>query len=144
MLFNFERMNEKYANIIVSKDTNGNYDCYNINHEPEDIDDLLDKEGYEFFVSLINQEISGYIECYFEDEILEVGLALLPGYVNEGLGTDFVSQAIEYLIDYYDYVGEVIRSYINVDDIRAIDVLERVGFNKVDTTKKWVELEIYI
>ena len=115
-----------------------------INHEPEDIDDLLDKEGYEFFVSLINQEISGYIECYFEDEILEVGLALLPGYVNEGLGTDFVSQAIEYLIDYYDYVGEVIRSYINVDDIRAIDVLERVGFNKVDTTKKWVELEIYI
>ncbi len=144
MLIDFKKMNEKYANIIVSKDAIGNFECYNINHEVEDIDDLIDKEGYEFFVSFIDDEIVGYIECFFEEEVLEVGMALLPEYIGIGIGTDFVFQAVEYLVDYYDYSGEVIRSYINGEDDRTISVLERVGFKKVDTTKKWVELELSI
>ncbi len=143
MIISFKEMNEEYANIIVSKDSIGNNKCYNINHEPEDIDDLLeDSDGYEFFVSFIDEEIIGYIECYFEDEVLEVGMALLPEYISEGLGTDFVSQAVEYLVDYYEYAGEVIRSFVSVDDSRTIEVMERVGFNKIDTTKKWVEMEL--
>jgi len=145
MIIDFKEMNEEYANIIVSKDSIGNYDCYNINHEPEDIDDLLDdSDGYEFFVSFINEEIIGYIECYFENEVLEVGMALLPEHISKGVGTDFVSQAIEYLINHYEYAGEVIRSFISINDSRAIEVMERVGFNKIDTTKKWVEMELSI
>lgn len=144
MLIEFKEMTEKFANIIISKEFSGNFECYNLEHEPEEIDDLIDKEGYDFFASFIEDELIGFVECYFEDNILEIGLGLLPEYINQGLGTDFVSQTVEFLVEYYDYEEDVIRSYISPEDKKTIDVMKRVGFNVVDTTDKWSELEIVV
>lgn len=144
MLIDFKKMTEEYANLIVSKDFTGRSGCFNLEHEPEDIDDLLDKEGYEFIASFFDDEIIGYLECYFEDEVLEVTLALLPEYIDAGIGNDFVAQSVEYLIEYFDYAGEIIRSFIDKDDDKTIAVMERVGFKVIDVSDKWAELEIEV
>lgn len=144
MIVNFEKMTEEYANLIVSKDFSGNTECFNLEHEPEDIDDLLDRDGYEFIASFIDDEIIGFIECYFEDDILEISLALLPEYMTQGIGTDFVSQGVEFLIEYYGYSEDVIRSFINKHDKKTIEIMERVGFKVVDVAEEWAELEIEV
>lgn len=144
MFFEFKEMNEHYANIIVQKGLDAKAECYNVDHEPEDIDDLLDKEDYDFFVAEYEEEVIGFLEVYFEENIMEVGVALLPEYKGQGFGTDFVAQGIEYLIDYYAYSEDVIRSFISVYDKRALKVLKRVGFVVVDQNREWYELEIIL
>lgn len=143
-MLNFKSMTDEYANLIMSKNLSGNFECFNIEHEPEDIDDLLDKEGYDFFVAVYDGELIGFIECYFEDKILEVGLAIFPDFIKEGFGTEFVSQAIEFLITEYDYTEDVIRSYVNIKDKKGQEIMKRVGFYVIDTARDWKELEITI
>ncbi|MGM0379132.1 MAG: GNAT family N-acetyltransferase [Bacillota bacterium] len=144
MFLDFRPVNEQDANLILSKGLDNTFDCYNIQHQAEDIDEMLDEEEYDFFVAYYDESLVGFIECYFENDILEIGLALVPEFVDQGFGTDFVSQGIEYLVEYYDYVESVIRSFISVEDKKAIEAMKRIGFIEIDSTKDWIELEISV
>lgn len=144
MFLDFRPVNEKDANLILSKGLDNTFDYYNIQHQAEDIDEMLDEEEYDFFAAYYDESLVGFIECYFENEILEIGLALVPEFLEEGFGTDFVSQGIEYLVEYYAYVESVIRSFISIEDKKAIEAMKRIGFIEIDSTKDWIELEISV
>lgn len=142
MLLDFKVMTEEHENIILNKELSSNFKCYNINHEEDEIETLFDKEEYDFFVSFYDEEIVGFLEIFFEKDIMEVGFAVLKDKLDEGFGTDFVSQAVEFLVDHYIYDGEVIRTIISADDQKELEILERVGFVECDISKEWIELEI--
>lgn len=146
MVFGFLPITEEYADAILSWKYQSEYSCYDVDKNETSLEKLMTEEGFDFFVALINDEVlAGFVECSFDEEgILEVGCALMPQFLGKGLGFDFVSNCIEYIVEYYDYSEDRIFTLLKPDDKHAIKVFERVGFTMTDESEEWVELSIDI
>ena len=144
MMFDLQPIEEKYMDEILSWKSKSDYSCYDKNETT--LENLILEEDTEFFVALIDEvELAGFIECVFDEEgILEVGCALTPEFLGKGLGFDFVSNCIEYLIDYYAYDKDRIITILKADDIHARKVFERVGFLLTDESEDWIELSVEV
>lgn len=144
MEFLFRAINEEDANVIISYKHGNDYQCFDADKHASDIDTLLASESVDFYVAVNeDDEIIGFSEVTFdEDGIMEMSGALLPEYAGEGLGYDFLTQCIDYLIDQYDYDQPNIITLVKPEDRRAIKVFERVGFQLVEETDEWILLSI--
>jgi len=146
MLFDLQPMKDKYMDEILSWKSQSNYSCYDTDKNETSLESLISEGETDFFVALIDDvELAGFIECTFdEEEILEVGCALMPEFVGKGLGFDFVSNCIEYLMEYYDYSQERIITVLKTKDKHARKVFERVGFLVTDESEEWIELSVNV
>lgn len=146
MEFIFRPINEEDANTIISYKHGNDYVCFDKEKRSSDIDSLLESDSVDFFVAVNDEEeIVGFAEVTFDDEeIMEMSGALLPDFVGEGIGYDFLTQCIEFVIDHYDYGQSTIKTLIKPDAKRAIKVLKRVGFQVVEEDDEWIELAIEI
>lgn len=71
----------------------------------------------------------GLFEYYFvENGIMEIGLALNPEMVGKGFGVEFVRLGIEFGISRYDYKGGYVRLGVNAENVPAVKVYEKYGF----------------
>jgi len=86
-------------------------------------------DGCDGFIAYIDDSIAGLFEFYFEDDIMEIGIALNPGLVGKGLGKDFIKSGIDFGINNYNYLKDYIRLTVNENNKSAIKVYENVGFN---------------
>lgn len=144
MEFFFRPINEEDANTIISYKHANDYACFDSEKHSSDIDSLLGASDVDFYVAVNDDdEIIGFAEVTFDDEkIMEMSGALLPDFAGEGMGYDFLTQCIEYVVDRYDYEETTIKTLISPDDKRAIKVLKRVGFQVVEEDDEWVEMAI--
>jgi|LGVF01.2.fsa_nt_gb RimJ/RimL family protein N-acetyltransferase len=142
-MYHFELINEEYFDYIVQWKYEEEFACYDMEDRLTTINQLFDQDGYDFFVGLNEfDEIIGYMECFFKDDILEVGHGLNPEIVGQGLSYDFVSNSIEYAIEYYDYTGETVRILVEPFNKRALKVYSRVGFNVVEETDEFIMMDL--
>jgi len=87
-------------------------------------------------------ETGGFLECHYSEDLLKVGIGLIEEYMGKGIGFDFIVSSLEFIQDYYDYTGDIIRTSLRREDAHSIKVFERVGFSIIDENDEYVELEI--
>jgi ribosomal-protein-alanine N-acetyltransferase len=88
-------------------------------------------DGCDGFIAFIKHSIAGLFEFYFEDDIMEIGVALNPDLVGKGLGKEFIESGIDFGIKNYNYnyKKEYIRLTVNEKNQSAVKVYEKVGFS---------------
>lgn len=144
-MYRFELINEEFFDQLIQWHYEDEYSCYDMEDKLTTINKLFDLEEYDFFVGLgIDDEVIGYMECFFKDGVLEVGHGLNPMMIGQGLSYDFIESSIEFAVEYYDYTGEVIRILIEPFNKRAFKVYTRVGFTTVEETPSYVKMELNI
>ena len=146
MVFDLQPIKDKYMDEILSWKSQSEYSCYDTEKNETTLEGLISEEGTDFFVALIDEvELAGFIECTFDDEdILEIGCALMPEFLGKGFGFDFVSNCVEYLIEHYDYSQDRIITVLKTKDLHARKVFERVGFSVTDESEEWIELSVEV
>ena len=144
MEFIFRPINEEDANVIISYKHGNDFKCFDSEKQASDIDTLLSSNEVDFFVAVNDEEeIIGFSEVTFDEEgIMEMSGALLPEYAGEGLGYDFLTQCIDYLVDQYDYDKSTLITLIKPEDRRAVKVFERVGFQIIQEDDEWLLMSI--
>lgn len=90
---------------------------------------LKGPDGCDGFVAYENETVIGLFEFYFEDNIMEIGVALNPQLVGKGMGKDFVEEGIIFGINNYNYQNDYIRLTVNEKNKPAIKVYRKVGFS---------------
>lgn len=144
MDFYFDAISEEYADAIVSWKESDGYACYDAEGNKTKLDDMLVSGEFDFFVAKSESgELLGFVECTFDEEgVMEIGCALVPEFVGEGLGCEFISACMEFVTDHYDYDKRVVKTLLRPNDVHAIKVYERVGFSIVDESDEWIELDV--
>jgi ribosomal-protein-alanine N-acetyltransferase len=141
MQFEFKPMNELYANEVVSWKYEGEYSVYDVDKNKTDIDDLLNSEEYHCFVAVDDyDEPLGFLECTFDEEVLEIANFLRPDLTGKGIGADFISACIDFSIEHFDYTGDSVKLIVQNFNRRAIKVYERIGFVVTQEDDDWVEM----
>lgn len=141
----FRPINHDDAREIINYRYDGDYSFYDMEKTATDLDTLLNSDDFDFFiVESSDEEMVGFIEVAFIDDIMEMGAALVPEFMGKGLGYDYISSCVDYLIEYYDYSERQISTLIKPFDTHAIKIYERVGFTKIDENDEYVELNIEI
>ena len=142
-MYRFDKINENYFDQLVQWKYDNEFSCYDIEDRFTNIDNLFDKDGYDFFIGLNDdEEIVGYMECFFKDGLLEVGHGLNPVFIGKGMSYDFISSSIQFAVEYYDYIGEIIRILIEPFNEIAIKVYSRIGFTIANKTNEYVMMEL--
>jgi ribosomal-protein-alanine N-acetyltransferase len=65
---------------------------------------------------------------------LWIGFGLRPDLAGKGLGTDFVTACVEYVVKNYHYRGEYVRLGVAKFNQRAIKTYTRAGFQEFNQT----------
>lgn len=144
MHFTYEPINDDYANVVQTWNYEGDYLCYDLEKNHRSIDDILNSDDFDTFIVLDEiEEPVGFLACTIGDEgILEMENFLSPEMLGKGLGVDFVSESIDFVLEHYDYSETVIDLVVESHNKRAIKVYERAGFTIVDECEDWVEMQI--
>jgi RimJ/RimL family protein N-acetyltransferase len=146
MEITFRRIREADAEVIISYKHGNDYACFDSDKHQTDIDSILSDKKVDVFVAMSDEEdLMGFAEVTFdEDGILEMSGALLPEFTGVGLGCDFITECINYLVEHYDYSGGTIRTLVLPGDRHSVKVLERIGFQMIESTEEWIEMQIEI
>ncbi len=144
MHYTFDEMNDKYASIVVTWKYDGEYSVYDIEHKKTDIEEMYKSDKYDCFVAVNeSNELVGFLECSFNNDlVLEMSNFLRPDLTGTGIGTDFVSECIDFAVEFYNYEGSEMKLYVYHFNERAIKVYERVGFTKTDECDEWSEMTL--
>ncbi len=91
MHFNFESVNEDFADVVQTWNYEGEYCCFDIDKNKRSIDNILVSEDFDTFIVLDEiKEPVGFLACTFSDEgIIEMENFLSPDMLGKGLGVDF-------------------------------------------------------
>ena len=140
----FRPMREQDAEVIISYKHGNDYACFDSEKNQTDIDSLLSDPDVDIFVAYNDEgDILGFAEVAFdEDDILEMSGALLPEFTGMGLGCNFITECVNFLVERYDYGDSAIRTLVLPGDRHSVKVLERVGFQVVETSEDWIEMQI--
>lgn len=144
MKFIFEPINDELANIVEKWDFEVEYSCFDVDKNRRTLDDVLNSDDFETFLVLNEiREPIGFLACTFdEDGIIEMENLLGPKMMGQGLGVDFVSECIDFILEHYDYNQSIIDLVVESTNLHAIHVYERAGFSIVDKTGEWIEMQI--
>ncbi len=140
----FRPMREQDAEVIISYKHGNDYACFDSEKNQTDIDSLLSDPDVDIFVAYNDEgDILGFAEVAFdEDDILEMSGELLPEFTGMGLGCNFITECVNFLVERYDYADSAIRTLVLPGDKHSVKVLERVGFQVVETNEDWIEMQI--
>ncbi len=144
MEFLFRPIKDEDANVIISYKHGNDFNCFDADKHASDIDTLLGAVDVDFYVATNDEdEIVGFSEVTFdEDGIMEMSGALFPEFAGEGLGYDFLTQCIDYLVEFYDYDKPSIVTLLKPEDRKALKVFERVGFQLIEEDDDWIQMSI--
>ncbi|WP_377890521.1 GNAT family N-acetyltransferase [Alkalihalobacillus sp. R86527] len=97
--------------------------------------------GCDGFVALSGDEIAGLFEFTVTGSTMVIGLALEPRLVGKGLAVDYVNQGIQYGLNHYDIVIDVIKLDVKKTNKPAIRVYGKAGFERVNETDEEIEMK---
>lgn len=144
MEISFRPIRETDAEVIISYKHGNDYACFDSEKHQTDIDTLLSDPDVDIFVAVGEEdELLGFTEVAFDEEgVLEMSGALLPEFTGIGLGCNFITECINFLVEHYDYGGRTIRTLVLPGDRHSVKVLERVGFQVTENNEDWIELQL--
>jgi ribosomal-protein-alanine N-acetyltransferase len=129
MQFEFEPMNEIYAQAIAGWRYEGVYAFYDLDQDVEDLEELLDPHNWmDKYWAVIDEggEFVGFFCLEKEDRVVIVGLGLRPDCTGKGLGQAFVEAGLEFARCKFN-PGKFCLDVVTFNQ-RAIKVYERAGF----------------
>lgn len=97
-------------------------------------------DGCDGFIANIDSQVAGLFEFYFEDDVMEIGVALNPTLVGKGFGKKFIREGLNFGIKKYNYTKDYIRLKVNEKNKSAIKVYESVGFNYFNKNGDLIEM----
>lgn len=145
MMYDFVEINDGHRNQISHWSYGGGYMCFDMEKNYADLYDLINTEKYEGFVAVNDDdEIIGVLECYIDEDCIQIANALAPEFIGKGLGLDFINNCIDFIVESYEYARENIVIYLRPNNSKAMNLYERAGFIDVDESEEWIKMELSI
>lgn len=131
----FQAMTQEQAeDIAASWRYQGEYSFYDMNADPEDLEEFLDPEKREgvYFVVLSQNEIIGFYSFQRPDqETVDIGLGMKPELTGKGNGAAFLAAGLQFAETRYR--PKNITLSVAAFNTRAINLYEKLGFRKVES-----------
>ncbi len=123
-------MTKEDAHRIASWHYEAPYDFYNMDHDPEDLAELLNpqsrKDTY-FSVQSEQNELIGFFSYRrINSEVVEMGLGLRPDSTGKGFGSAFVRSGVTFAQTHFS--ATQVRLSVATFNRRAIRVYQQAGF----------------
>lgn len=135
MTFRIRPMDETAARAIASWHYDGLYAFYDMEQDPEDLEDLLDPENWPdayFAVTDESDELVGFF-CFERDgDSVAVGLGLRPDLTGQGLGEGFLEAGLTFAEEHYRPAAFTLS--VATFNERAIRLYHKVGFKDAGTS----------
>ncbi len=134
MNYQFKKMSQKQAeNIAFSWHYEGDYSFYDIAADKEDLAEFLDREerGDNYFIVEKNNDEIGFFCFENENDTVDIGLGMKPGFTGKGNGLAFVEAGLSFAIS--EYNPEKITLSVAIFNKRAIKVYMEAGFEPNET-----------
>jgi len=132
--FIFTPMTEAQADAIVAWHYEGPYTFYDVEQDPDDVREFLDREtwGKTMFAVVDAQgELVGFFSCEQDGATVTIGLGLRPDLTGHGLGLAFIQAGLDFARR--AFIPQHFRLSVALFNRRAIRVYERAGFQPVRT-----------
>lgn len=129
MEFRFLPMNPQYAHEIAHWHYPGIYAFYDLDQDPEDLEEFLNPNNWEKLkYAVVNEhyELIGFFSFYQEADTVILGLGLHPEYTGKGFGGVFVQAGIDFGNQVFQ--PSTFRLSVAMFNRRAIRVYEHLGF----------------
>jgi ribosomal-protein-alanine N-acetyltransferase len=136
MKYIFVPMTEKFANDIANWHYNDLYSFYDMAADQDDLKIFMDSKNWQNTIRAVlneNDELIGWASFYTENDEFWLSLGLRPDLTGQGLGEEFVTQCVRYVISQYKLIKHVIKLDVALFNKRAIKVYQKVGF--IETKK---------
>jgi RimJ/RimL family protein N-acetyltransferase len=145
-MYTFNKIDENSYNEILTWKYEGELSIYDLENHETTLSELMDNDNYDFFVGISEEdELVGYLECFFkEDGTMEIGHGLNPTFMGKGLSYDFISESIDFAIEFYDYNNETIIICVEPFNAVAKKVYSRIGFDVVEEEDEFIQMELHI
>ncbi|QVK16766.1 GNAT family N-acetyltransferase [Mycoplasmatota bacterium] len=148
MEYKFEPMRLDYANEIASWRYIGfmkeifmkpYFDNYNT--ESKEMKGPGNCDGY----AVVDKDnLIGLFEYYFKAGFMEIGLALNPKFVGNGMSKDFILKGIAFGIKQYNYQKEAILLSVDKENKSAYKAYLKVGFVEYNRTEDEIEMKYFL
>ncbi|QDP42147.1 GNAT family N-acetyltransferase [Radiobacillus deserti] len=126
----FNVITQKQAEDIANWHYDENYSFYDMEADPEDLEEFLDplQRGESVFAVTIENELMGFltIQQFTEKNIIDIGLGMRPDFTGKGMGKEFLKKCVEFILK--NYGPERITLSVATFNQRAIKVYKRFGF----------------
>jgi RimJ/RimL family protein N-acetyltransferase len=143
MPWHFAQLTESQAKNITTWKYPPPYDLYNAANEPEELDELLNRDSPYYGVTNDHGRLIGFFcfnetarvpaghwsGAYAEAGALDLGLGLRPDLTGKGLGLPFVLAGIEFARS--TFTPALLRLTVATFNARAMRVYERAGFRSM-------------
>jgi len=134
MRFIFTPMTAAHADAIVAWHYEGPYTFYDVEQDPNDAREFLDRETWGktlFAVVEAQGELVGFFSCTQGGATVTIGLGLRPDLTGHGRGLAFIQAGLDFARR--TFIPQQFRLSVALFNRRAIRVYERAGFQPVRT-----------
>ena len=135
MDYTFTVMTQEQAEwIAYSWHYDGEYSFYDMEADPEDLEEFLNAEtrGDSVFAVTYEEKLAAFLTVELTDShTADIGLGMEPGLTGQGKGTEFLQAVIEFVT--LEYEVERMTLSVAAFNVRAIKVYRKVGFKDAGT-----------
>ncbi len=133
MNYVYQKMTKEYALRICDWKYRGPYSFYDMTEDEDDLNEFLSPENWNrIYAALAHKDLAGFFQYERKDGFFHIGLGLRPDLTGRGLGKEFVSSAIDFLIGEAQCKRSQIRLSVAAFNKRAIKTYSAVGFRVID------------
>lgn len=90
------------------------------------------------------ETLKGLFEYYFYDGVMEIGLALEPKCVGQGLSKTFILEGIDFGIKTYKYELPYVQLHVDLDNESAKYAYLKAGFTEVSIDENEILMKFYL
>jgi ribosomal-protein-alanine N-acetyltransferase len=137
MKYVFTSMDEKHANVVSKWHYDGVYSFYDMAADEDDLRILMDASNWRDTIKAVlneDDELVGWAAFYTENNEFWLSLGLRPDLTGRGLGTEFVSECVNYAISHDKLTRGTIKLAVALFNQRAVKVYQRAGFVETNRT----------
>jgi len=127
-------MDEKAARAIAAWHYDGVYSFYDMEQDPDDLEELLDPRSWEDSYFAVTDEAGDLVGFFWfeqENDTVSVGLGLRPDLTGRGLGRRFLDAGLSFARERYR-LAELTLSVATFNE-RAIRLYRKAGFEDAGT-----------
>ncbi|WP_211655392.1 GNAT family N-acetyltransferase [Planococcus alpniumensis] len=131
----FQKMTQEQAQDIAGNwRYDGEYSFYDMDADPEDLEEFLDpeKRADNYFIVFQDNEAVGFYSFRLADqETLDIGFGMKPDLTGRGQGSAFLKAGLDFAKS--NYHPQKITLSVADFNKRAIKLYEKLGFRKVES-----------
>lgn len=126
--FWIQPMSQHSAEVIANWHYPAPYDFYDMQADPEDLEELLSETAREntYFEVIRNGSLFGFATFYLKENNLEMGLGMKPDQTGKGLGHDFYQAIEQFALARFDC--QILSLSVATFNKRALALYQKVGY----------------